>query len=235
MSYCVNCGVELDASAKKCALCDTPIYNPNIKTPDNETTTPFSDIPIIPKEVKKRFIALIISFVILIPNLVCALLNLFFEPDNLWFIYLASTSLLLWIMFVFPFLTAKLRPYLMWGFDTLATALYVAVFYAKNLGGEKWYFGIAVPIIAIASLCVLYFIYWYRQRKRHWTSKILHFFIDLVITLSVSALCLYLNNRIIGCEILVIADICCVALVCFWLYANKSKKVRAWLAKKVFV
>ena len=28
MSYCVNCGVELDDSAKKCALCDTPVINP---------------------------------------------------------------------------------------------------------------------------------------------------------------------------------------------------------------
>ena len=29
MSYCVNCGVELDNSAKKCALCATPVVNPN--------------------------------------------------------------------------------------------------------------------------------------------------------------------------------------------------------------
>ena len=28
MSYCVNCGVELDPSAKKCALCSAPVYNP---------------------------------------------------------------------------------------------------------------------------------------------------------------------------------------------------------------
>ena len=31
MSYCVNCGVELDASATKCPLCDTPVYNPDGK------------------------------------------------------------------------------------------------------------------------------------------------------------------------------------------------------------
>ena len=28
MSYCVNCGVELDASAKECPLCNTPVLNP---------------------------------------------------------------------------------------------------------------------------------------------------------------------------------------------------------------
>ena len=28
MSYCVNCGVELDVGAGKCPLCDTPVINP---------------------------------------------------------------------------------------------------------------------------------------------------------------------------------------------------------------
>lgn len=30
MSYCVNCGVELDASAKICPLCNTPVINPKV-------------------------------------------------------------------------------------------------------------------------------------------------------------------------------------------------------------
>lgn len=28
MSYCVNCGVELEASLKECPLCNTPVINP---------------------------------------------------------------------------------------------------------------------------------------------------------------------------------------------------------------
>ena len=28
MSYCVNCGVELDASSRECPLCNTPVINP---------------------------------------------------------------------------------------------------------------------------------------------------------------------------------------------------------------
>ena len=42
MSYCVNCGVELDDSAKKCALCSTPVINPNIQEKPDETPAPFS-------------------------------------------------------------------------------------------------------------------------------------------------------------------------------------------------
>lgn len=28
MSYCVNCGVELDSTASFCPLCRTPVVNP---------------------------------------------------------------------------------------------------------------------------------------------------------------------------------------------------------------
>ena len=40
MSYCVNCGVELDSTAQKCALCDTPVYNPSQKEEKNVHTPP---------------------------------------------------------------------------------------------------------------------------------------------------------------------------------------------------
>ncbi len=235
MSYCVNCGVELDKSARKCVLCNTPVYNPNEKT-ELTASTPFAQTPIeIGSGVKRKFIAIVISFILLIPNIICSLVNIFFMPDNLWFIFVVSSSFLVWVVFVFPFITKKPKPYLMWGFDTLVTALYIFVFYATDLGGEKWYVGIALPTIAIVSACCLYYIYWFRQRKRHWTSKILHIFVDLVICLSVTSLCLMLNNHTKGSQLTFLADMCCLGLLFFWLYANKSKKVRAWLAKKMFV
>lgn len=123
----------------------------------------------------------------------------------------------------------------MWGFDTVAIALYVFVFYANNLGGEKWYFEIALPTILTVSLCFVCYLYWVRKRKRHWTSKVLHLFIDMVVVLSLLCVCLYFAKHIITFDIFLVVDVCCLALVFFWLYANKSKKVRSWLSKKMFV
>ncbi len=233
MSYCVNCGVELDNSAKKCALCDTPVYHP--MKPAEESFTPFSEKAVVPQNMKRKFIALIITYVLLIPNIVCLIINIFASPEKLWFAFVGSTSLLLWVVFVFPFLAKKLHPYLMWAFDTAAVAFYVWVFYSQNFGGGEWYFSIALPIILIVAACVLAFIYWDRKRKHHWTSKILHVFIDLVISFTVACLCFLFNNHMLRFEICLIIDACCLALLFFWLYANKSKKVRAWLANKVFV
>ncbi len=234
MSYCVNCGVELDNSAKKCALCDTPVYHP-LKTIEKETFTPFADEAVVPQNMKRKFFALIVTYILLIPNIVCLFINIFTSPETLWFIFMGSSSLLFWVVFVFPFLAKKLHPYLMWAFDTAAVAFYVWVFYSQNFGGGDWYFSIALPIVLIVSACVLAFIYWDRKRKHHWTSKILHIFVDLVISLSVASACFFFSGKVIEFEISIIIDICCLALVFFWLYANKSKKVRAWLANKVFV
>ena len=61
MSYCVNCGVELDATARACPLCHTPVQNPN-RPVDAELPPPF---PSRRKEVQpasKKELALLISF-----------------------------------------------------------------------------------------------------------------------------------------------------------------------------
>ena len=41
MSYCVNCGVELEASLKRCPLCGTEIINPNERSVPDPAARPF--------------------------------------------------------------------------------------------------------------------------------------------------------------------------------------------------
>ena len=40
MSYCVNCGVQLDKTAKRCPLCNTPVINPS-EAIDTVSKTPY--------------------------------------------------------------------------------------------------------------------------------------------------------------------------------------------------
>ncbi len=41
MAYCVNCGVELEASLEKCPLCNTPVYHP-VKEEKSKPAFPLS-------------------------------------------------------------------------------------------------------------------------------------------------------------------------------------------------
>ena len=96
MSYCVNCGVELDETASFCPLCHTPVYNPN--QPVNEAAPkPF---PTERKEVppsSKLPIAILISTVLASVAVCCGILNLFLKTQHTWSLYVIGAAIMLWI------------------------------------------------------------------------------------------------------------------------------------------
>ncbi len=234
MSYCVNCGVELDESAKKCALCSTPVINPN-KPVKDDALTPFSQQEHIPESVKTRIIALAISMALLVPNIVCILINLVFFSGALWSFYVSATSLLLWVVFVFPFITKKRYAYLMWGFDTVSVALYVYFFFAMGNDTTNWYLNAALPIILSVSALIVIYMLWVKKRKRHWLLKTVHIVSDIGLASLISGLILSVE---IGFEhassIGIIIFICAMSIVAFLLYSYSSKTLRKWLSKRFF-
>ena len=62
MSYCVNCGVELDATLKDCPLCNTPVINPReLKEAQKRTPFPVEKVPV--EMVKRKDMGLLVSIV----------------------------------------------------------------------------------------------------------------------------------------------------------------------------
>lgn len=84
MSYCVNCGVELDDSAKKCALCGAPVLNPYLDEPEEALPPPYPDRLALPEGTNRRYIAFLVSMVLLIPNLICGVANLLILDSGVW-------------------------------------------------------------------------------------------------------------------------------------------------------
>lgn len=87
MSYCVNCGVELDASLGKCPLCNTPVINPS-KLEEITRTSPY------PKEsgqvdvVKRKDLAVLSTISLTATSLCCLFIESFcFFPVPLVFVY----------------------------------------------------------------------------------------------------------------------------------------------------
>lgn len=234
MSYCVNCGVELDESAKKCALCSTPVINPNIIVHPSEPK-PFSDELHIPKGIKKRFIAIVLSVALIIPDIVMFFLNVFFLKDGYWSLYVIFTSCLVWILGVVPLFAKKLNPYMIWGLDSVAILFYAYVMH-KTVTDNPAVFKSVLSVLLIVLLSVFITIAFLRTKKRHWTLVVALELCEAAVAsfLSGGAIALFMDNFnffVIG----IVIAVCSLVLMLFFIYCNKSKNVRAWLNKVLSV
>lgn len=164
MSYCVNCGVELGESLKKCPLCQTIVLNPN--EPEDKETVPFFPTEQQAVEpVSKKEGALLITAMLASVSLSCALLNLVFKPGFVWSLFVDGAALMLWIWIVPPLLVRRMPVWPRLSIDVAAVAVY-AYLIALASNGINWYLGLALPIIAALALIIL-IVSWVLRGGRH--------------------------------------------------------------------
>ncbi|MBQ8016000.1 MAG: hypothetical protein IJ264_07445, partial [Clostridia bacterium] len=144
MSYCVNCGVELEKGCIECPLCDTPVINPREKNAADEKPVYPENIT-IPKSLSKKYWVFVISLAMLIPNLVMLILNaLFFDSTVV--PYVTGGFAVAWVWFLFPFLWKKTMPMLLLAIDALALLAYLYSF--RIVGYDSgWFALIAMPMV----------------------------------------------------------------------------------------
>ena len=145
MSYCVNCGVELDSTAEACPLCHTPVYHPR-QPIDRESPKPFpterQEVPLA----AKWELAVLISAMLASAAVCCGILNIFLRA-GLWSQYIIGAAAMLWIFLVPPLLRRGLSPVIQLLADVAAVSAYVGAI-AWNLHGlGGWYLHIALPVI----------------------------------------------------------------------------------------
>ncbi len=150
MSYCVNCGVELDPTATACPLCRTKIYNPN-QPVATDIPTPYPTIKGVSEPVKKQEFTILMSIIFLTTSAVCMLLNLFILPYGQWSFYVTGICALLWIFLLPVFFPKKANLYLNLALNGVSIALYLG-FISFLHPGNGWYLHIALPITAAATL-----------------------------------------------------------------------------------
>ena len=165
MSYCVNCGVELDDTAAFCPLCHTPVHNPN--QPVNQTAPkPF---PTERKEVppaSKLQVAILLSTILASVAVCCGVLNVFLRTQRTWSLYVIGAALMIWIWTVPPLLHHRKDTFrLQLLADVLAIAVYVSLI-AVDLDGWDWYWHLALPIILLLGALFLFWGLTMGRRKR---------------------------------------------------------------------
>ena len=230
MSYCVNCGVELDNAVKKCPLCETPVYNPNIPEKAKKEPAFSSEAFEIPEGKKKKFFAALASTIIAIPQIICFLVNVFIYKENWWSLHIIGAGFLLWVIFILPFFLKKMRAYLMIAFDTVAVMIYsFIVFNLINLD-LSYYLKGAAPVILLNSALVLAYLLWVRARKRHWVLKILFIVCCIAVSsMGVGSILTFLCGVKFAFPLGAIIFSSLVAIIAFLSYCYSSNTIRKCL------
>ena len=154
MSYCVNCGVELDPTASACPLCQTPVVNPRHPV-DTELPPPFPSRREEVQPVNKIEVALLLSSMLGSVAVVCGVLNLFFlHSGRPWSLYVIGAAVMLWIWLVPPLLFRGMPLWVRLGLDACAVGVYVYLI-SIDLQGLGWYLGLALPIILTGGAIVM--------------------------------------------------------------------------------
>ena len=232
MSYCVNCGVELEKGCPECPLCDTPVINPKEKPVENKKFV-YPETINIPSSLSKKYWVFLISMIIIIPNLVLLVLNALIF-DNRVVPYISGGFVVAWIWFLFPLLWKKIMPMLILGIDALALLTYL---YSFRAFGEKtgWFALVALPVVIMMWALGNGFILLFKKTKRKSvrTAAVLGAINIMSFVIEICTSTFYLGKLQITVSIVVTA--CCFSLMIFFIVLSKSKRLNAWVSRKFFV
>lgn len=149
MSYCVNCGVELERSLSKCPLCNTPVLNPKeLKQPI--AISPFPKHKGDVEEANRKDFAIFASIVLIATAVGCGMLNWLVYSKTMWSVPVIGLCGVLWV-FMIPYCIYRKAPiYLSLLLDGVAIALYlymITVLTQEN----RWFYGLGIPFVVLIT------------------------------------------------------------------------------------
>lgn len=152
MSYCVNCGVELESSLRSCPLCHTPVVNPN-ELKKIQPPSPYSHERGQVDAVKRKDLGILAFIVLLATSLSCLLLNIFVFSGSYWSLFIIGFCLLLFVLIIPAVIYTKLPIYVSLLLDGAAVFVYLYLI-SFNTADKEWFFQLALPIVALVTILV---------------------------------------------------------------------------------
>lgn len=161
MSYCVNCGVELDPSLKECPLCNTPVIHPGKLAGSRgtemergkETPSPFPEEKGQVEVVKRKDVAILLTTVAVATAVVCGLLNALVFSAVPWSLAIIGGCVLLWVMLIPVVIYTRQAVYTSELLDGIAMALYLYLL-TYLTGSKEWFWGLGLPIVVLVTIIV---------------------------------------------------------------------------------
>jgi Family of unknown function (DUF6320) len=153
MSYCINCGVELEEDVSSCPLCGFPAGKENItEIIDNSEHYP-SDIILLHKKETRRHIWELSGIITFSGIVVCTIVDLVIHKKLSWSLYADTSILASWICLTLILLA--FRKYFLIVPGLLVSMLTMLFLFNLFSPPVNWFYGIALPVTIALFIAVI--------------------------------------------------------------------------------
>lgn len=153
MSYCVNCGVELNGSEKYCPLCDTEVINPAKPWEEPEERPYPRHVERLNKHISRKFLVLILTLIALLPVLICLSADIFANERINWSLYVVGAMVMLYVAVMLPLLPKPPRLPVLMMLDCLTAIGYIWM--VETVSGGNWFLTLGLPISGSAAMLIM--------------------------------------------------------------------------------
>ena len=160
MSYCTNCGVELDKDFSSCPLCGFAIGKIEIKQPDELSEHYPSDIILLHKKESRTHIWELSGIISFSGIVVCTIVDLVINKNLSWSLYADTSILASWICLTLILLV--FRRYFITIPGLLITILTMLFLFDLFSPPVNWFYGIGLPITIALFIAVSIVIFLYK-------------------------------------------------------------------------
>lgn len=166
MSYCVNCGVKLKNSEKKCPLCNTKVINPNKVNSEYEPV--YSNKIETFKKINYKYLSKLIILLLMATAFVILIFDFIISKNITWSLYVVAS--ILYLCCHLSFAVVK-NIYLSLVIHLVSTELFLLLIAYLN-NGMHWYLYLVFPFIFIVWSYIILVTYLIKRKKGNFLKRI---------------------------------------------------------------
>lgn len=178
MSYCVNCGVELEPSLKECPLCSTPVINPNQIS--SAVSNPYPSSKGQVEIASKKDFGILLTVVLSATSVTCLLLNLLVFQGHLWSFAVIGACICLFFLAAPAVFYTKASIYFILLLDGAAVVIYLYLLSYLTASSE-WLWQLGMPIVVMSTALIEIFAFLAHKFPFNILSASLYLFVEIPI------------------------------------------------------
>lgn len=148
--YCIKCGVHLADTEKKCPLCNTAVYHPELVIPEKEPLYPVGKMP--KYGAGRPFLCGALLILFMIPLILTFLTDIHRDGRLDWFGYVFGGIVLTYLVCALPLWFRHPNPVIFVPCDFFGCAIFL--FFINLASGGNWFFSFALPTVSAFALIV---------------------------------------------------------------------------------